>query len=65
MWVRMFYPSTFANSLNDLYFFYTNLIEFTYFLFIRTRMSLKYYPKIVTLINVMFLVYVNSYMYAA
>lgn len=56
---------TYGRTLDDLYFFLSNFIEFTYFIFIRTRLSLKYYPKVVTLINLVFFVYINSYMYSA
>lgn len=59
------YPQLFAGGLNDMYFFYSNIVEFTYFIFIRTRLSLKYYPKVVTLMNTFFLVYINSYLYSA
>jgi len=52
-------------GLDDLYFGYINLMEFTYFLFVRTRSSLKYYPKMVTIMNIAFLIYINSYDYAA
>lgn len=65
VWLILMFPSTFAGNLNDLYFFYSNLVEFTFFIFIRTRLSLKYYPKVVTLLNLVFLVYINSYLYSA
>ena len=61
----MAFNSTFPSSLNDAYFFYMNTIELLSFLFIRTRSSIKYFPKLITMSNVMFLLYVNSYMYAA
>lgn len=65
IWVRIMYPQSFAGGLNDMYFFYSNIVEFTFFIFIRTRLSLKYYPKVVTLMNTFFLVYINSYLYSA
>jgi hypothetical protein len=65
VWVRLMFPASFASNLNDLYFFYSNLLEFNFFIFIRTRLSLKYYPKVVTLLNLVFFVYLNSYMYSA
>lgn len=52
-------------ELADLYFGYLNLLEFTWFLFARTRLTLKYYPKVATGLNLTFLVYINSYEYAA
>lgn len=65
VWVKLMFPASFASNLNDLYFFYSNLLEFTFFIFIRTRLSLKYYSKVVTLINLVFFVYINSYLYSA
>jgi len=59
------FPSTYAGNIDELYFFYSNLAEFNYFLFIRTRLSLKYYPKVVTLMNLVFFVYINTYLYSA
>ena len=59
----MCFNSYFTQSLNDAYFFYQNMIELCAFLFIRTRSSIKYFPKYLTIANVIFLVYVNSYMY--
>lgn len=49
----------------DIYFAYLNLLEFTWFLLARTRLTLKYYPKIATLLNLTFLIYLNTYDYAA
>ena len=65
VWVKLMFPASFASNLNDLYFFYSNLLEFSFFIFVRTRLSLKYYPKIVTLTNLVFFVYINVYLYAA
>ena len=59
------FPSTFPQSVNDLYFGYVNLIEFVTFIFIRTRSSIKFFPKMITILNITFLVYINSYPYAA
>jgi len=61
----MMFPNTFPNALNDQYFGYINLVEFACFIFVRTRMSLKYLPKFITLLNVLFMFYINSYMYSA
>jgi hypothetical protein len=65
LWTQMMFPYTFPGAINDIYFGYINLVEFVSFIFIRTRMSIKYYPKFITLLNLMFLFYINSYMYAA
>jgi hypothetical protein len=54
-----------VGGLNDTYFAYANMLEFLFFIFIRTRLSLKYFAKIATMLNVLFLVYLNSYLYSA
>lgn len=59
----MAFNSNFSKSLNDAYFFYINTIELLSFLFIRTRSTIKYLPKYLTIGNIMFLMYLNSYMY--
>ena len=64
LWTVMAFGSTLAPALNDAYFFYVNTMELLSFLFIRTRSSIKYFPKMLTLCNLIFLMYVNSYMYA-
>ena len=61
----MLFPSTFPGHINDIYFAYSNFLEFFAFIFIRTRSSIKYFAKFITMLNVMFLFYINSYMYAA
>jgi hypothetical protein len=63
MWTFMAFNTSFAGFLNQAYFFYINTIELMSFLFVRTRSSIKYLPKMITICNVMFLMYVNSYMY--
>lgn len=65
LWTQMMFPYTFPNTLNDMYFGYINLAEFASLLFIRTRMSIKFAPKLVTMLNLTFLFYINSYLYAA
>ena len=64
-WTQIFFPSPFAMNLNNSYFAYENFLEFFCFLFLRTRTSIKWLPKFITLMNVLFLFYINSYMYAA
>jgi hypothetical protein len=39
------------------------MTELASFLFIRTRSSIKYFPKFITIANIIFLIYVNSYLY--
>ena len=63
MWTYMAFNTSFAGFLNHAYYFYINTIELLSFIFVRTRSSIKYYPKMITMCNVMFLMYVNSYMY--
>lgn len=63
IWTYMAFNTSFAGFLNHAYFFYMNTIELMSFLFIRTRSSIKYLPKLITICNLMFLLYVNSYMY--
>ena len=64
-WTQLIFPSPFAKHINDMYFAYSNFLEFFLFIFIRTRSSIKYYAKFITMINLMFLFYINSYMYGA
>ena len=63
-WTFMTFNSSFSGSLNDGYFFYVNLMELGSFIFIRTRSSIKYLPKFLSIGNLMFLMYINSYIYA-
>jgi len=64
IWTRMTFNQTYTDGINDSYFFYVFTMELASFLFIRTRSSLKYFPKFITMANMVFLMYVNSYMYA-
>jgi len=61
----MMFPSSFPNGINDIYFGYINLTEFACFIFVRTRITIKYLPKFITVLNVVFMFYINSYMYSA
>ena len=61
----MMFPEPYAGHINDMYFAYANFLEFFMFIFIRTRSSIKFCPKFITCLNVMFLFYINSYMYGA
>ena len=64
-WSRIFLPSTYAGGLNDGFFGYNNFLEFSFFIFIRTRLSIKYYSKFVTILNVLMMLYIYSYQYSA
>ena len=50
---------------NDVYFWYITVFEFLFLIFVRTRSSIKYCSRLITIANIIFLIYVNSYMYAA
>jgi hypothetical protein len=63
LWTLMAFNNTISGSVNDAYFFYINMIEMASFIFVRTRSSIKYFPKIITIANLIFLFYVNSEMY--
>ena len=63
VWTYMCFNSYFSMSLNDAYFFYVIMLELLSFVFFRTRSTLKYLPKFLTSANIMFLIYLNSYMY--
>ena len=65
IWSKVVFPRTYPNGLGDLYFAYLNFFEFSWFLFARSRLTLKFYPKMVTILNIAFFVYINSYAYAA
>jgi hypothetical protein len=43
-----------------LYYYYINLMELASFFFVRTRSSIKYLPKFLTLSNLMFLIYLSQ-----
>jgi hypothetical protein len=65
IWTSMSIPSVYSGIVNEEYFFYVNIIELLSFIFVRTRSSIKYLPKMLTVFNLTYLMYVNSYMYAA
>ena len=64
-WTALVFNKTFSGKVNDNYFFYVNYLELFTLAFIRTRSSIKYFAKNITAANMMFLMYVNSHMYAA
>mmetsp|Transcript_32124 Transcript_32124/g.23727 ORF Transcript_32124/g.23727 Transcript_32124/m.23727 type:complete len:124 (+) Transcript_32124:819-1190(+) len=65
LWLAFCFPKTYSRGSPDVYFFYVNLLEFLVFLYFRTRSTIKYLPKFITILNICFLMYINSYMYAA
>ena len=64
-WTQLMFPDAFPGNINDNYFAYSNFLEFFVFIFIRTRTSIKFCAKFITIPNIIFLFYINSYMYAA
>jgi hypothetical protein len=64
-WDQVTFGKTFTGKINDHYYFYVNILEMTTFVFVRTRSSIKYFSKYVTIANIIFLMYINSHMYAA
>ena len=65
LWTDMVFPMILARGINDLYFFYFNLLEFSSLFFIRTRSSIKYLPKYISIMNLIYIMYLNSYPYSA
>lgn len=65
IWTEIVFPPILGRGINDLYFFYVNMLEFASLFFVRTRSTIKYLPKLITCLNIMFIYYVNSYLYAA
>ena len=65
IWSSLLFPPIIARGINDIYFFYANLTEFILLFFVRTRSSLKYFPKFITILNLCFLFYLNSYFYSS
>ena len=64
IWTSWVFNVNISLALNDAYFFYISTVELMCFLFVRTRSSIKYLPKLLTIANISFLMYVNSYMFA-
>lgn len=64
-WTGYVFTSAYSGSIHEQYLVYISFIEIMSYLFIRTRSSIKYLPKFITLGNLIFLVYVQSYMYPA
>jgi hypothetical protein len=64
-WSSRTFHSVLSRMLDNQYFFTVECIEIITFIFIRTRTSIKYFPKFITVSHMIFLMYVNSHMYAA
>ena len=60
----MAFRSTFPLLANDMYFWYVMVFEFLLLIFVRTRSSIKFCARYITIANIIFLLYINSYMYA-
>lgn len=63
IWTSWVFNVNISLALNDAYFFYISTIELMCFIFVRTRSSIKYLPKLITIANITFLMYVNSFMF--
>ena len=61
----MAFNSTFSGMVNEEYYLTVALFELLSFQFIRTRSSIKYFPKFITILNMVFLMYVTAHMYPA
>ena len=61
LWTPMLFNRSYPNGINDAFFFGINMIEFMTFLLIRTRISIKYFPKFIFLTNIFFLGYIKHY----
>lgn len=65
LWTSLAFNNTYSGIVNNQYIFYSNSLELLTFIFVRTRSTIKYLPKLITIINLMFLMMINSHMYAA
>ena len=60
------FPDSIAGFISvDYFVIYAFYLEFFAYIFIRTRSSIKFFAKFITILNVIFLFYMNNYMYAA
>ena len=60
----MIFNSTYSGTVDHSYFFMVNVFEIMSLLFVRTRSTIKYLPKFLLILNVMYLMYVSSFVYA-
>ncbi|TNV82196.1 hypothetical protein FGO68_gene8871 [Halteria grandinella] len=65
LWTQLIFRHILAKGINDIYFFYMNLVEFGVLFHVRTRSTIKYLPKYLIILNLIFIYYVNSYIYSA
>eukprot|EP00826_Nyctotherus_ovalis_P016281 TRINITY_DN14703_c0_g1_i3.p1 TRINITY_DN14703_c0_g1~~TRINITY_DN14703_c0_g1_i3.p1 ORF type:complete len:282 (+),score=54.57 TRINITY_DN14703_c0_g1_i3:736-1581(+) len=64
LWISFFEQTRpYCNSHGAGYFYYTQFVEFVLLIFCRTRVSIKYLPKILSFLNLLFLSYIYSYFY--
>ena len=63
--VKIVFPELLADYISIDYFCYSYILETLAFVHIRTRSSIKFFAKFITILNVIFLFYMNNYMYAA
>lgn len=60
---RFFVFGSFTASQLNLYYLYVQMMEMFFMLFVRTRISIRYLPRILTVLNVLFLTYYFAYFY--
>lgn len=65
VWNALLFSGSYSGRLNEQYYLYISFIELQSLIFIRTRSTIKYLPKFIFLYNMTFLMYINTYMYAA
>lgn len=63
LWTSLTFGETYSGIINDQYFFYVNYTELLFLLFCRSRSSIKYVGKYITVLNIIYLYYVNMYIY--
>jgi hypothetical protein len=63
LWAHLFLNKPHIQTLNDSYFTYIGVFEFLNLLFIRTRLSIKFFPRMFTLLNILFLSYHFTYFF--
>ena len=59
------FPVMYPGSVNDAFFSQMYIMEFLTFTFVRTRTTIKYLAKFICILNVIFLIYLNAYLYSA
>lgn len=64
LWTKWTFNSTYSGVINQEFFQVILFFELLSLQFFRTRSTIKYLPKLITITSVAFLFYVNSYVYA-